>query len=592
MFARNGRAVSVCWTGAEVPRRPEQFGDMSPSHYGLPIGLNKAPAKSKAENEMRSPRRGRIRVIAALAVAAVCFMAHTFARTFVPASQAQTTTPLFISFAGRVNGYSPPGLTGTTVTVNCQGLLGGANSTITYGLNNGLPAVPTYWALTGPTVSSFSGTSCSFVAKASGTANLDQGTLRVFIGGVDRTNSNSITPATASTLATATATTGFVPIFTSTDVVLSFTYTDGPNAGRYLPLGPSRILDSRFGIGTTLHKIAAGETVTLQLQGGLPLVPAQTRSVVLNFTVTEAESAGFITVYPCDAPLPNASNVNFVGGQTVANLVSVGLSAQGTVCAYASAPTELLADLFGAYLSGGQGFTPVAPVRILDTRTGNGTVNGKLTNGGMVELQVIGRGAVPAGALTAVLNITVTEPDAAGWVAVYRCDVARPFVSNLNFVQGLTVANLVYAQLDANGRTCIYASAGTHVVADVSGYLSQSAGTALTTVVPTRILDTRSGLGAARLGAGQTIALAVRGSGGVPTTATSAVMNVTATNTSAAGFLTIFACDEFRPTASNLNFVGGATVPNLTKTRISSSGHICIYASTATDVVADVTGYL
>ncbi len=59
------------------------------------------------------------------------------------------------------------------------------------------------------------------------------------------------------------------------------------------------------------------------------------------------------------------------------------------------------------------GFTAVTPARILDTRTGLGAPAAKVAGGQTVELQVTGRGGIPAGGVSAVaLNVTVTEPPA------------------------------------------------------------------------------------------------------------------------------------------------------------------------------------
>ena len=364
-----------------------------------------------------------------------------------------------------------------------------------------------------------------------------------------------------------------------------------PARGRYNPVTPTRIVDSRIGLGTHTHKIAAGETVAIQVQGNAS-VPPTARSAAMNVTVADAAAPGHVTVFACDQPRPTASNLNFVAGQTVANLVVSSLSAAGQVCAYASAPTELLADVFGYSDSGGQGFNPITPTRILDTRDGNGAAQRKTTDGEVLVLQATGRAGVPAGATGGVVNLTVTDPNGNGWIAVYRCDAPRPLVSNLNFVAGQTVANLVYAQFDGQGRTCIYSSVGAHLIADISGYFGPNgdgSGSALTTVQASRILDTRSGF-SGRLAAGQTLALPVWGPG-VASNATSVVINVTVTNPQAAGFVTVYPCDGPRPNASSVNFVAGATVPNLTETRISASGQVCIYTSALTDVIADVTGF-
>jgi hypothetical protein len=122
-------------------------------------------------------------------------------------------------------------------------------------------------------------------------------------------------------------------------------------------------------------------------------------------------------------------------------------------------------------------------------------------------------------------------------------------------------------------------------------------------VSPARICDTRpaaqSGITDActgnTLGAGtnpETITVQVAGNGGVPVGATAVVANVTVTNPTAQGYLTVYPAGGTRPLASNLNFAAGETVPNLVTVPLSSSGAISIYnAAGATDVIVDVTGY-
>jgi hypothetical protein len=52
-------------------------------------------------------------------------------------------------------------------------------------------------------------------------------------------------------------------------------------------------------------------------------------------------------VYPCGSPRPNASNLNYSAGQTVANAVISNLGSDGSICIYNSAATQLLVDING-----------------------------------------------------------------------------------------------------------------------------------------------------------------------------------------------------------------------------------------------------
>src|SRR5665648_265731 len=119
------------------------------------------------------------------------------------------------------------------------------------------------------------------------------------------------------------------------------------------------------------------------------------------------------------------------------------------------------------------GFTPLSPSRLLDTRAGVGAPKAPVVAGGTVALQVTGRGGVPASGVSAVvLNVTVTAPTRAGYLTVYANGTTRPTASNLNFIPGQTVPNLVIAPVGANGKVALYnGSTGTvQLIADVSGW--------------------------------------------------------------------------------------------------------------------------
>ena len=242
-----------------------------------------------------------------------------------------------------------------------------------------------------------------------------------------------------------------------------------PTRSRFTPLAPARVLDTRTGNGAPATKLTGGQVLQLQItgRGG---VPAGATAAVINITVTEPDDNGHITAYPCDLPTPTASNLNFRVGQTIANLANVRLDAAGKVCLFSLAPTHLVADVGGYFSPSGSLFTPVAPARVLDTRTGNGAPATKLTGGQVLQLQITGRGGVPAGATAAVINITVTEPDDNGHITAYPCDLPTPTASNLNFRVGQTIANLANVRLDAAGKVCLFSLAPTHLVADVGGY--------------------------------------------------------------------------------------------------------------------------
>jgi hypothetical protein len=70
------------------------------------------------------------------------------------------------------------------------------------------------------------------------------------------------------------------------------------------------------------------------------------------------------------------------------------------------------------------------------------------------------------------------------------------------------------------------------------------------------------------------------------------VLNTTAANATADGFVTVYPCDVSRPDASNLNFQAGEAIPNLVITRVAADGTVCLYTNVPADLVADVNGWL
>ncbi|MCX6520880.1 MAG: hypothetical protein NTZ21_09475 [Actinobacteria bacterium] len=238
------------------------------------------------------------------------------------------------------------------------------------------------------------------------------------------------------------------------------------------------------------------------------------------------------------------------------------------------------------------GFTSLQPARLLDTRTGMSTIDcqfagiGARAAGSTIELPVAGRGGAPFGAQAAVLNVTVTDASAAGFVTVYPCGTARPVASSLNYTAGATVANAVFAAIGVTGSVCIYTMANAHVIVDINGsYLTSSSFRSLN---PTRVFDSRE---RGPVLASGTVTRVAIGTGGAPSNASAAVLNVTVTGAGGAGFVTVFPCGFPMPLASNLNFVTDSTVPNAVVSMVGPGGEVCLYNSAPTHLVVDLNGY-
>ena len=278
---------------------------------------------------------------------------------------------------------------------------------------------------------------------------------------------------------------GSICIYTSTltDLIVDFDdYFDATDA--FVTLSPARLLDTRIGGQTVdeLHKavgrLVPGVPYELPIGGRVP-VDASAATVVLNVTALNPAAAGYVTVYPCGQAPPNASNLNFAAGDTIPNLVIAKVGASGKVCFVSSTSTDLLVDVGGYWLVTPELVPLESPGRLLDTRVGGQTVDhldegiGRIAAGATYELPVLDRAMVPAGGVkSVVLNVTAVNPNGSGYLTVYPCGSARPNASNLNFVAGDVIPNSVIARVGTDGKVCIFSSAQTDLLVDVSAYFT------------------------------------------------------------------------------------------------------------------------
>lgn len=236
------------------------------------------------------------------------------------------------------------------------------------------------------------------------------------------------------------------------------------------------------------------------------------------------------------------------------------------------------------------GFQAVAPARVVDTRDGFGAT--RLQAGVQKRIQVSGRGGIPDGATAVSANFTVVSPDGAGFLTVWDCAATPPVASTVNFSQGETAPNAATTPLDANGGLCVSANVGLDLVIDVNGYYGAAGAGRYTPVAPTRLMDTREGLGGAdRLEAGEFATLQVTGLAGIPSGVQAVSLNVTSVDPGRTGYVTAYACDTERPLVSNLNPQPGRVRPNLVVVPVSGDGQVCLFSQSPVELVVDVTGY-
>ena len=176
-------------------------------------------------------------------------------------------------------------------------------------------------------------------------------------------------------------------------------------------------------------------------------------------------------------------------GQTRAAFTTVPLGSNGSVSVFSERGSQIIVDVVGYYgpaVSAAGRFVPLTPSRILDTRNGTGVPAGgtaKVTANQTIELQVTGRGGVPAidpanptNVSAAIVNVTATQTTAPGFFTAFPGGTSQPTASTLNASEtDETIANLAIVRVGPAGTIQLFSEAGGHLIVDVVGYVTGNA---------------------------------------------------------------------------------------------------------------------
>jgi peptidoglycan/xylan/chitin deacetylase (PgdA/CDA1 family) len=243
----------------------------------------------------------------------------------------------------------------------------------------------------------------------------------------------------------------------------------------------------------------------------------------------------------------------------------------------------------------GDAFTPIGPVRIVDSRIALGVAS-DLKAGVAATFDVAGVLGIPKSAVAVSGNLTVTRENHSGFVSLTTDPTNTPGTSTLNITQGDTRSNGVYISLSSTGKlsaTAMFMNCA--IVFDVTGYFSDdNTQSSWYPLVPARLLDTRGGIGLS--GTFSYLVprvLQVTGFGGVPVGATAITGNLTEVNAQGSGWVAITVDPTTDPGTSTLNFPVGDIRANNVVAPLSSGGSIAMTyrGGGTTDLVFDVTGY-
>ena len=236
-------------------------------------------------------------------------------------------------------------------------------------------------------------------------------------------------------------------------------------------------------------------------------------------------------------------------------------------------------------------YMPLTPQRVFDSRSG-----AKPAAGTPIFVPVVGQGGVPAGDVTAViLNVTAVEAQEAGFVTVWPSGSPVPNSSNLNLRAGETAPNLVTVSPGSDGAVAILPTTSAHILVDIFGYYTSASssvdGRYVPLASPQRLYDTRSLEATPHAGAIRNVVAA--GAVGVPAKGAEAVvLNVTAVEGLAPGFVTVWPSGTTVPNVSNINLDHvGQTRPNQVIVKLGLAGAFSLYTSGGAHLIVDVVGY-
>lgn len=344
----------------------------------------------------------------------------------------------------------------------------------------------------------------------------------------------------------------------------------------FVALPSERITDSRSdGSGTmmpgTTRRIDFGDSV-----------PANTSAVALYVGSARATSDGYFTASPC-GETSDASTVNYRAGVVVGAPTLVALGDGGDVCVFSSGTSELIVDLQGAFVDDATGltFSPLAsPERLADTRS----------SGRSAEIVV----SVPSGAEAVAVNLTAVRASVGGFLSAYPCGSPTD-TANLNFRTASAWAASAIVPVSDAGTICVAANESTDIIVDITGTFGSGGGLRFVPVAPTRVLDTRSGVGgwSPIHGAEQTVDMRV-----APSNAKAVTGTITMVTPMDNGFVS---ADPCRPgtdgagtngsATSSANAARGAIIANSVTIGVNATGRLCITSSTTGQTIFDTTGW-
>ena len=227
------------------------------------------------------------------------------------------------------------------------------------------------------------------------------------------------------------------------------------HGGMFQPLPPAALFSGN---------VAANSTTSIPVLGQAGIPAANVQAVLLNVTAAGGTAAGSLNLLPSNTRDYGTTSVGFAANQTSVNQVLVGPGRDGAVALLnRGAAVSVLVEILGWVTSPadptgtGSFYTSTSRTRLVNTTS--------LAPGHPLSFQVRGQGGAPSGtavapATSALLQVTVSSPSAAGSVSLFPSSSATG-PAEIRFIQGKTASGLIVAPLALDGSESIAISGAT-----------------------------------------------------------------------------------------------------------------------------------
>lgn len=215
----------------------------------------------------------------------------------------------------------------------------------------------------------------------------------------------------------------------------------GAAPGGFVPVEPTRLVDTETGLGSPVSPLAPGEKLRVKL--AVDPVPADAKAVFANIEVSSISVDGTLTIVPAGqstSGVPFAINYSVGGRERTGQSIALSSSGEADVYNTGTGSVNLKIDVEG-YFSGGTadggGFHVSAPTSLLDTTTGT-----QLAAGEARSIDVGGRAGIPVyGSGGAMLTVQAMNYSTTGGIVVRPEGGTASTLANVTFDASETASN-------------------------------------------------------------------------------------------------------------------------------------------------------